>query len=137
MRDVEESRRSGMWANLGARLTSEDEGRATVEACLTVERHGFSAGGAPFVHGGALAALADMAVASAAMSLAAPDQTIATVDLRVEYLRSATPGRLIAEAEVRQRTNRLCFAQASVRQEDGTLVVEARSVLAYVRSPES
>ncbi|HYZ00367.1 MAG TPA: hypothetical protein VFA92_02625, partial [Candidatus Binatia bacterium] len=47
MRDVEESRRSGMWANLGARLTSEEEGRATVEACLTVERHGFSAGGAP------------------------------------------------------------------------------------------
>jgi uncharacterized protein (TIGR00369 family) len=70
------------------------------------------------------------------MTVAEPHQTLATVDLRVEYLRSATPGRLVAEAEVRQRTNRLCFAQASVRQEDGTLVVEARSVLAYVRSHE-
>jgi uncharacterized protein (TIGR00369 family) len=135
MRDVEESQRSGMWANLGARLTDREEGRARVEACLTEERHGFSSGGRPFVHGGALAALADMAVASAAMSVAGPEQVVVTVDLRVEYLRSATPGRLIAEAEVRRRTNRLCFTQASVRQEDGTLVAEARSVLSYVSTP--
>jgi uncharacterized protein (TIGR00369 family) len=137
MTDLEGSRLSGMWANLGARLTSQEEGRARVEACLTAERHGFSSGGRPFVHGGALAALADMAVASAAMSAAHPDRVVVTVDLRVEYLRSASPGTLIADADVRRRTNRLCFAHAAVRQEDGTLVVEARSVLAYVRPPDA
>ena len=129
MRDYE---RTGMWANLGARVTELGPGRAVVEAMLTAEAHGFPTSQGPIVHGGALAALADMALASAGISLAGDGQAVATVDLKVDFLRPGRPGRLVARASVRRRARHLCFAETAVEQADGTLVVEGRAVLAFV-----
>ena len=57
-----------------------------------------------------------------------------TADLKVDFLRPATPGRLIARANVRRRTRRLAFCEASVEQEGGEVVAEARAVIAYVKA---
>jgi uncharacterized protein (TIGR00369 family) len=127
-----EYERSGMWANLGARVTELGRGQAVVEATLTPNAHGFPTGKGTIVHGGALAALADMALASAGASVAEEGETVATVDLKVDFMRAGQPGRMIARSSVRRRTRRLCFAEATLEQEDGTVVVEARSVLAFV-----
>jgi uncharacterized protein (TIGR00369 family) len=124
--------RSGMWANLGARVTELDRGRAVVEATLTAEAHGFPTAKGTIVHGGALAALADMALASAGASVAGDGRAVATVDLRVDFMRPGQPGRLVARSTVRRQTRHLCFAETAVEQADGTLVVEARAVLAFV-----
>jgi uncharacterized protein (TIGR00369 family) len=124
--------RFGMWANLGARLTGRDPGDVVVEAHLTTDAHGFATSRGAIVHGGAIAALADMALASAGASVARDGQVVTTVDLRVDFLQPAQPGRLLARGRVQRRTRRLCFAAASVEQEDGTVVAEARALLAYV-----
>ncbi|HEY4025404.1 MAG TPA: PaaI family thioesterase, partial [Candidatus Dormibacteraeota bacterium] len=124
--------RTGMWANLGARLTKVESGDVVVEARLTAEAHGFPSGRGTIVHGGAVAALADMALASAGATLNADGQTLATVDLKVDFLQPARPGTMLARGQVRRRTRRLCFASASVEQDDGTVVAEARAVLAYI-----
>jgi len=121
-----------MWANLGARLTGQEPGDVVVEAHLTADAHGFPTARGVIVHGGAIAALADMALASAGMSVADDGQVLATVDLRVDFLQAAVPGRMLARGHVQRRTRRLCFAAASVEQEDGTVVAEARALLAYV-----
>ncbi len=105
-----------------------------VEARLTGAEHGFPTERGVIVHGGALAALADMAVATAAASVAGPGEVPTTVDLGLDFLRPGLPGRLLGRAEVRRRTRRLCFARAMVEQEDGTVVAEARAVLAFVAS---
>ncbi len=122
----------GMWANMGARLTAIGPETAVVEATLTEARHGFPTGRGVIVHGGALAALADMALAAAAAGSARRGETTPTVDLKVDFLRATTPGHLIARATVTRRTRRLCFAAATIEQADGTVVVEARAVLAVV-----
>jgi acyl-coenzyme A thioesterase PaaI-like protein len=44
------------------------------------------------------------------------------------------PGRLIARATVRHRTRRLAFCEATVEQEGGKIVAEARAVIAYVKA---
>ena len=122
----------GMWANLGARMLVLRPGEAVVEATLTPEAHGFPSSMGTIVHGGALAALADMALASAAASLTEDGLSVATVDLKVDFLRPGQPGRLRARSSIRRRTRHLCFAGATVEQEDGSIVVEARAVLAFV-----
>jgi uncharacterized protein (TIGR00369 family) len=57
-----------------------------------------------------------------------------TADLKVDFLRPAKPGRLIARATVRHRTRRLAFCEATVEQDGGPIVAEARAVIAYVKA---
>jgi len=55
-------------------------------------------------------------------------------DLKVDYLRPARPGRLVARGSVRHRTRRLAFCEATVEQDGGEIVAEARAVIAYVKA---
>ncbi len=124
--------RFGMWANLGARVADMTPGEVVVEAYLTTDAHGFPTSRGAIVHGGAIAALADMALASAGASVARDGQVATTVDLKIDFMQTAQPGRLRARGRVRRRTRRLCFTAGTVEQEDGTAVAEASAVLAYV-----
>ena len=125
---------NGMVANIGTRLVEVQAGRLVLEGNMTETAHGFPTSRGIIVHGGAIATLADEALASAAYTLADEDETTTTADLKVDYYRPAKPGRLIARASVRHRTRRLAFCEASVEQEGGEVVAAARAVIAYVRA---
>jgi uncharacterized protein (TIGR00369 family) len=124
----------GMIANIGGRLVDVGSGSLVLEGNLTVEAHSFPTSRGPIVHGGAIATLADETLASVAYTLADEGETTATADLKVDYYRPAQPGRLICRATVRHRTRRLAFCEATVEQDDGTVVAEARAVIAYVKA---
>jgi uncharacterized protein (TIGR00369 family) len=124
----------GMIANIGTRLVEVKAGSLVLEGNLTAEAHGFPTGRGPIIHGGAIATLADEALASAAFTLADEGETTTTADLKVDYYRPCKPGRLIARASVRHRSRRLAFCQATVEQESGEVVAEARAVIAYVKA---
>lgn len=130
---AEAVRQRGMWSNLGARLLAMEPGKVEVEAHLTEEAHGFPTGRGWIVHGGAVSALADCALASAAGSLAADGEVPTTSSLQVDYYRPARPGRILARATARHRTSRLAYCHATVEQGDGTVVAEARAVMYFVR----
>jgi uncharacterized protein (TIGR00369 family) len=123
-----------MVANIGTRLLEVKAGTLVLEGNLTADAHGFPTSRGPIIHGGAIATLADEALASAAFTLAEEGETTTTADLKVDYFRPCKPGRLIARATVRHRTRRLAFCQASVEQENGEVVAEARAVIAYVKA---
>ncbi|TMF43733.1 MAG: PaaI family thioesterase [Chloroflexi bacterium] len=125
---------SGMIANIGTRLVEIGSGTLVLEGNLTAEAHGFPTSRGPIVHGGAIATLADETLASVAFTLAEEGETTATADLKVDYYRPGKPGRLICRARVRHRTRRLAFCEASVEQESGEIIAEARAVIAYVRA---
>ena len=125
---------TGMVANIGTRLVEVKAGSLVLEGTLTADAHGFPTSRGPIVHGGAIATLADEALASAAFTLAEEGETTTTADLKVDYYRPCKPGRLIARASVSHRTRRLAFCQASVEQESGEVVAEARAVIAYVKA---
>ncbi|HXC77687.1 MAG TPA: PaaI family thioesterase, partial [Candidatus Acidoferrum sp.] len=86
------------------------------------------------IHGGAIATLADEALASVAFTAAEEGETTVTADLKVDFLRPAKPGRLLARATVRHRTRRLAFCEATVEQDGGPIVAEARAVIAYMKA---
>jgi uncharacterized protein (TIGR00369 family) len=125
--------KTGMVANIGTRLVEVKAGSTVLEGNMTAEAHGFPTSRGLIVHGGAIATLADEALASAAFTLADEGETTTTADLKVDYYRPCKPGRLIARATVSHRSRRLAFCQASVEQ-DGEVVAEARAVMAYVKA---
>lgn len=125
---------TGMVANIGTRIVELGHGRLVLEGNLTAESHGFPTSRGTVVHGGAIATLADEALASAAFTAAEEGETTVTADLKVDFLRPARPGRLVARASVRHRTRRLAFCETTVEQANGQVVAEARAVIAYVKA---
>jgi uncharacterized domain 1 len=125
---------TGMVANIGTRLVEVAHGSLVLEGNMTAESHGFPTSRGTIVHGGAIATLADEALASVAFTAAEEGETTVTADLKVDFLRPATPGRLVARATLRHRTRRLAFCEATVEQEGGPIVAEARAVIAYVKA---
>ena len=125
---------TGMVANIGTRIVELGHGRLVLEGNLTAESHGFPTSRGTVVHGGAIATLADEALASVAFTAAEEGETTVTADLKVDFLRPARPGRLVARATVRHRTRRLAFCDTTVEQANGQVVAEARAVIAYVKA---
>lgn len=123
----------GMVANIGTRIVEVEHGKLVLEANMTGEAHGFPTSRGTIVHGGAIATLADEALASVAFTAAEEGETTVTADLKVDFLRPAVPGRLLARATIRHRTRRLAFCEATVEQDGGQIVAEARAVIAYVK----
>jgi len=124
---------SGMVANIGTRIVEVEYGKLVLEGNMTGEAHGFPTSRGTIVHGGAIATIADEALASVAFTAAEEGETTVTADLKVDFLRPAVPGRLLARATVRHRTRRLAFCEATVEQDGGQIVAEARAVIAYVK----
>ena len=125
---------TGMVANIGTRIVEVGFGALVLEANMRAEAHGFPTSRGPIVHGGAVATLADECLASVAFTQAEEGETTVTADLKVDFLRPARPGRLVARGSVRHRTKRLAFCETTVEDEEGQIVAEARAVIAYVKA---
>jgi uncharacterized protein (TIGR00369 family) len=125
---------TGMVANIGTKIVEIGPGTLVLEGNFTAAAHGFPTSRGTIVHGGAIATLADETLASVAFTVAEEGETTATADLKVDYYKPGRPGRLICRATVRHRSRRLAFCQATVEQEEGEVIAEARAVIAYVRA---
>jgi uncharacterized protein (TIGR00369 family) len=89
----------------------------------------------PALHGGVVSALIDTAGGVAAWTALGAQETISTVDLRVDFLEPAgLSGPLRAEAELVRKGNRVCHVRIAVTQE-GLLVAEGRAVYNIHRRP--
>jgi uncharacterized protein (TIGR00369 family) len=118
-----------MWANLRLKLVNAEAGATVVEGEVDSAAHGSGRGAT--IHRGAVATVADCALACAAATLVDEGQGTATVDLRVEFLRGAQPGNIKGKARVVHRVQDLVFCEAMVEQ-DGVAVAHANGTIAVI-----
>ena len=81
------------------------------------------------VQGGFLAAMLDDAMGPALFTTLAADQFAPTIEMKVNFLRPARPGPLVAEGRVVHRTRSLAFLEGSLATEDGELIATATATV--------
>lgn len=84
------------------------------------------------VHGGALAALCDVAMARAVRSVNLDLWGLSTVSLTINYLEPAS-GNVVAHGRVVKNGGSLAFAEVEVTSESGANVLRASGVFRKIR----
>lgn len=111
---------------LGMHLDAIADGKAVISMPYDPALVGDPATGV--IHGGAVSALMDTCAGAAVMSHATAPVATATIDLRIDYMRPATPGQAItAEAECYHVTRTVAFVRAVAHDGDRERPVAAAS----------
>jgi uncharacterized protein (TIGR00369 family) len=102
---------------LGMTLTDIGDGIAELELPYDLRIVGDPETGV--LHGGAVSALMDTCCGAAAMSHPSSPAGTATIDLRIDYMRAATPGQTVrTRAECYHITRSVAFVRATAMDDD-------------------
>jgi acyl-CoA thioesterase len=102
---------------LGMRWDDESTVRLTIRPDL-VNEAGLLLGPVGF-------ALVDYAMGSTLWNQTTPDENIATINIAINYIQSATEGDVICHARVDRRNRRIAVLSAETHHEDGRLLATA------------
>jgi uncharacterized protein (TIGR00369 family) len=109
------------------------ETAAKGEARLSMPFRVCLANGGGVMHGGALVALADTAVAMAIKSILPPGTNFATTELKTRFLAPVLTGTVVALARVRGPEGRTFHGEAELLDEAGAMVAYFQSVFRVAR----
>ncbi len=102
---------------LGIKFVAIDLGRATLSLPYAENLVGNT--DTKVLHGGVLTALLDQASGLAAVTSFADTLPVATLDLRIDYMRAGRPGKtIIAEAHAYKTTRHIAFVRAIAHDGD-------------------
>jgi len=86
------------------------------------------------VQGGILAAMLDGVMGAAAVSLLAPDESITTLEMKANYMRSVQAVPLVGDGRVVHRGGSVIFMEGSITTEDGSLMATATATGRVMRA---
>ena len=81
------------------------------------------------IHGGALMTLLDVAMGTAARSLA-PEMGVLTIEMKTSFMQAAR-GPVVAHGRLLHRTRSLAFTEAAVLDAEGRLCCQATGTFKY------
>ncbi|MEX2245871.1 MAG: PaaI family thioesterase [Dehalococcoidia bacterium] len=86
------------------------------------------------LHGGAVYTMIDYSMGAATMSVLAPDEVCATIEIKVSYLEAARAGRLQCDTRVVKQGRRVVFLESRIIDDQARLVATATGSFAVIRS---
>lgn len=108
---------------LGWELVEVDPERGTIEVAFAADERFVNPVGV--IQGGFLAAMLDDTLGPALVATLPPDRFAPTLDLHVQFLRPARPGRLLGRGRIVQRGREVCFLAGELVGSDGKPVAVA------------
>ncbi len=84
-----------------------------------------------YLHGGAIASLADSAMAMAILSHNKRPRSFSTIELKVSYLAPVFDGPITAEARIVKSGKRVIFGESEVFDKDDRLIAQALLTFMY------
>jgi uncharacterized protein (TIGR00369 family) len=88
------------------------------------------------VHGGAIASLADAAVAFALMTMIQPGEKVTTAEFKINFLSPVHKGEMIGEARIVNKGKKLVLADMEVKNEEGKLLAKGLATYMILPSPK-
>ena len=85
-------------------------------------------------HGGAIASLADSAVAMALIDLIDPEDRISTIEFKINFFASVNKGELEAHAKIIHKGSKTAVGDVEVVNEEGKLVAKLVATYSIKRS---
>ncbi len=89
------------------------------------------------VHGGAIASLADSAVAMALISLVEPKDRITTIEFKINFFVPVSKGEIKAHAKIIHKGSKTAVGDVEVINEGGKLVAKVIATYSIMRGDES
>ncbi|MDQ6899286.1 MAG: PaaI family thioesterase [Candidatus Dormibacteraeota bacterium] len=118
-----EGPRAGWSEALGARFAEVEPGRVVVELIAAAQH--LHPGGV--VQGGVITQIADAAMGTSLLTLQPDQEANTTVNLKINFLRPVTEGRIQAIGRIIEMGEDLLFSEAQVINETGKLIAHASS----------
>lgn len=118
---------------LGMVVTEIKEGESRIQMSFKEElTHPYG-----IVHGGAIASLADSAVAMALISLVEPDDRIATIEFKINFFVPINKGELKAHAKIIHKGSKTAVGDVEVSNEEDKLVGKVIATYSIVKGDYS
>ncbi|HXW57349.1 MAG TPA: PaaI family thioesterase [Candidatus Cybelea sp.] len=89
------------------------------------------------LHGGVLCDISDAAMGMAFASTLGPEESFATVELKINFFRPVWQARLRAEGTVVQRGGTIGYVECEIRDDEARLVAKAVSTCMVLRGPKA
>jgi uncharacterized protein (TIGR00369 family) len=114
---------------LGMEVTEIKEGESRIQMLFKQElTHPYG-----IVHGGAIASLADSAVAMALISLVEPKDRITTIEFKINFFVPVSKGELKAHAKIIHKGSKTAVGDVEVINEGGKLVAKVIATYSIMR----
>lgn len=120
---------SGLASTLGFRFVEVEMGRIRIDMPVHPQLYNTM----NYLHGGAIAALADTAIGMSHATTLREDESSATVEIKVSFLRPVFGGTVQAVGYVVKRGRTLSHVECEIHNNEGKLVAKASGTMMVLR----
>lgn len=117
------------WSLLGMELIAVKKGWAKIRLPFTEKLDN----GIGIVHGGAVFSPADSAVGMALVGLLNKDETISTLEMKINYIKPFQGGEIVAEAKIIHRGTMTAVGDVEVRDDKDNLIAKGLATYAIFK----
>lgn len=117
------------WKLLGLELTDLKKGWAR----LRLSYSGKLANAGGIAHGGAVFSAADSAVGVALLGMTEKNESISTIEMKINYIKGFSAGEIYVEAAIIHKGRNTALGEAQVIDGNGKLIAKATATYAVIR----